>query len=151
MQLVSESHAVYFGNFMPLFAESACRWDKICKLFNMNLAVSIMDINVVISDTTQNNKTDLHLIALIYEESIDLIIYENTDNITALCKLIRIRRKPGLQEPDLKLPITVGCFKKLAVVFFCVEKAIFKAFIYNLTYYSNIKLSRIMFHYSVFS
>lgn len=64
-----------------------------------NFAVSILDIYVIISGTAQSNKTDHHLIELIYDESIDLIIYENTDNITALCKLICIRCKANTQVP----------------------------------------------------
>ena len=32
MPLVSESHAVHFGNIMPLLAELTCRWSGICKL-----------------------------------------------------------------------------------------------------------------------
>lgn len=100
----------------------------------MNLAVSILNINVVISGTAQSNKTDPHLIEFIYDKSIDLIIYENTYNVTALCKLISIRCKPCLQEPDLKLPITVGSFKRLAVVFLGIEKAIFNIAIYLTSY-----------------
>lgn len=44
----------------------------------MHLAVRILDINVVISGTAQSNKTDPYLIELVYNEGIDVIVYENT-------------------------------------------------------------------------
>ena len=51
--------------------------------YNMNFTVSIFNIHVVITGTTQSNKLNPHRIKLIYYERIHIVINKAADYITA--------------------------------------------------------------------
>ena len=116
----------------------------------MHLAIRMFYIYVVISGTAKRYKTDSNLIELVNYERINIVVYENTSNITAFSKLISIWSKSGLQESDLEFASAVSSLKLLPVVFFCVEKSYF---IHNchpiLFMIDSISSTNHIFHYFV--
>ena len=89
----------------------------------MHLAVSIFDIDIVITGTTESNKLNAHCIELVYNKRIDIVIYEHAYNVTAFSKFICVRRKTCLKESDIKLPVFICSLKRLPVVFLRIKES----------------------------
>ena len=91
--------------------------------YYMNLTISILNINVVITGTTKRDELNSHSIKLVNNKGIDIVIYKYTDNITTFSQLICIRSQTSFKETDLKLPCTICSLKRLPVIFFGIEES----------------------------